>query len=152
MKKMRVNQKRFFIILIFTAAIIAAILLLIYSKQNVPFSPADSYRVFATNQTFDGKLGGVEGADAKCQESANTAGLIGSWKAYIGKTGAVPESRIFQSTVPYKRLDGVTIANNYNDLIDRSITAQIDVNEFGQKLVLPTYSPSWIVKVIPLRA
>jgi len=137
---MRVNQKRFFIILIFTAAIIAAILLLIYSKQNVPFSPADSYRVFATNQTFDGKLGGVEGADAKCQESANTAGLIGSWKAYIGKTGAVPESRIFQSSLPYKRLDGALIANNWNDLTDGGIAVQIDIDEYGQKVTAEQYS------------
>jgi len=131
--------------LLAVAIIILVFLVLIYFFPELGLSPTNRefYRVFVTSQTFDGKFGGVEGADAKCLAAANSAGLGGNWKAYVGKTGVTPESRIFQSTVPYKRLDGVTIANNYNDLIDRSITAQIDVNEFGQKLVLPKYSPSW---------
>jgi hypothetical protein len=40
-------------------------------------------RVFVTSVSYDGNLGGLSGADAKCQARANAAGLGGTWKAII---------------------------------------------------------------------
>lgn len=40
-------------------------------------------RVFITSTTYDGNLGGVLGADAKCQTRAGAAALGGTWKAII---------------------------------------------------------------------
>ncbi|MBW7954818.1 hypothetical protein H3C61_03320 [Candidatus Gracilibacteria bacterium] len=40
-------------------------------------------RVFLTKATYNGNLGGVAGADAKCQSVANGASLGGNWKAFI---------------------------------------------------------------------
>jgi hypothetical protein len=101
------------------------------------------YRVFVTSQTFDGNLSGLTGADAKCQQAANSAGLGGNWKAYIGEGSTSPESRILKSTSsPYKRLDGVLIANNWSDLTDGKIAAQINIDEFGQ-LQNASYFYAW---------
>lgn len=40
-------------------------------------------RVFVTSSSYNGSLGGVIGADAKCQSSASGAALGGTWKAII---------------------------------------------------------------------
>jgi hypothetical protein len=105
-------------------------------------SNPSSYRAFITSQTFDGNLGGLEGADLKCQEAANSSGLGGKWKAYIGKEGISPESIIFASEVPYKKLDGTLIANHYNDLTDGKIASQINIDEFGH-VQNSTYYYAW---------
>ncbi|MFO0598144.1 MAG: hypothetical protein U0228_22770 [Myxococcaceae bacterium] len=39
--------------------------------------------VFATSASFDGNLGGLAGADAKCQAAASTSGLTGTFKAWL---------------------------------------------------------------------
>jgi len=36
-------------------------------------------RVFVTSETYDGNLGGIAGADSKCQALADAAGLDGIW-------------------------------------------------------------------------
>jgi hypothetical protein len=48
-------------------------------------------RVFVTSTTYDGNLGGIAGADAKCQARADAASLGGTWKAMIsdGSTDAI---------------------------------------------------------------
>ena len=40
-------------------------------------------RAFVTNANYAGNLGGLAGADAKCQSQAATAGLGGTWKALL---------------------------------------------------------------------
>jgi len=40
-------------------------------------------RVFVTSGTYQGNLGGVVGADTKCQAAASGAGLGGTWKAVL---------------------------------------------------------------------
>ena len=46
--------------------------------------------MFVTSQTYSGDLGGVSGADAKCQEHACSAGLIGNFKAWISDASSNP--------------------------------------------------------------
>ena len=41
------------------------------------------YRVFVTNQTWNGDLGGLQGADNKCQQAAFDRGLGGAWRAWV---------------------------------------------------------------------
>jgi len=40
-------------------------------------------RMFITSSTYTGNLGGVSGANSKCQTAANNASLGGTWKAFI---------------------------------------------------------------------
>ena len=45
--------------------------------------PATPKTVFVSSQTYDGNLGGLAGADAKCQGLADAAGLKGTFKALL---------------------------------------------------------------------
>ncbi len=50
-------------------------------------------RMFVTSTTYDGNLGGIAGADAKCQTRANAASLGGTWKAIISDSTTNAKSR-----------------------------------------------------------
>lgn len=41
------------------------------------------HRIFVTSTTYDGDLGGLDGADSICTSVANAAGISGSYKAII---------------------------------------------------------------------
>ncbi len=45
--------------------------------------PTGAKFVFASSQTYQGNLGGLAGADAKCQGLAADAGLSGTFRAYL---------------------------------------------------------------------
>lgn len=91
-----------------------------WGEDSVPtLDPVASYkRVFITSNSYTGNLGGVSGADTKCQQSANTANLGGTWKAWISGNDSQtsPDSR-FTKTTGYKSLQNDIIANSWEDLI-----------------------------------
>ena len=96
----------------------------------VPSYPA--HRVFLTQGTYTGNLGGVAGADAKCQSAAQAAGLAGSWRAWISDNqGRSPSSRFVKASVPYVRCDGVRVADSWADLTKGTIQSSISVTEDG---------------------
>lgn len=91
--------------------------------------------VFVTSQSFDGNLGGLAGADAKCNELASNAGLEGEYKAWLSdSTTDVSErfSRVgtYISTGGYNT-DYEIIANNWDDLTDGSLENPIYYDENG---------------------
>lgn len=94
-------------------------------------TPQASKRVFVTSTTYSGNLGGLSGADAKCQDRANAASLGGTWKAWLSDSNTSVSSRFNQSTLPYKLISGTTIANNWTDLTDGTLQSTIDVTELG---------------------
>ena len=87
-------------------------------------------RVFVTSTTYSGNLGGLSGADAKCQASADAASLGGTWKAWLSDTFISASSRFARSDSPYKLLDGRIIADNWSDLTDGSINHAINLSEY----------------------
>jgi hypothetical protein len=87
--------------------------------------------VFLTSTVQDGDLGGLTGADAICQLRAQTANLPGTFKAWLSDSTQSPATRFVQSPGPYRRVDGVTVANNWADLIDGTLAAPITVAENG---------------------
>ena len=90
-------------------------------------------RVFASSATYTGNLGGLSGADSKCQTLANTAVLGGTWRAWISDTGHSAASRLTQSTDPYLLVDNTTkIADNWTNLTDGANDAPINMLENGQ--------------------
>lgn len=90
-------------------------------------------RVFLTSQVFSGNLGGIAGADAKCQAAAKAAGLGGRWRAWVSSDTSSPASdpNFTKHDGPYVRLDGVPIASNWADLVDTTILAPIAQDEYG---------------------
>ena len=91
---------------------------------------------FATSEEFDGNLGGIAGADAKCQNAADAAGLGGTWKAWIAANDAstVPASRFSFSAYGYERLDGLLLGGTNLDSFPAAILRRPDIDENGQAI------------------
>lgn len=89
--------------------------------------------MFATAGTYNGNLGGVAGANAICQAEANTAGLPGTYKAWLSDSlGNSPSTTFSQSTVPYVLTDGHTqFAANWSTLITGTISNNITLTANG---------------------
>lgn len=64
-----------------------------------------SKRVFVTRATTDGNLGGTAGADAFCQSAADTAGLGGSYQAWLS-TGTTNASDRLSGEGPWDTASG----------------------------------------------
>lgn len=61
----------------------------------------DLRRVFITYDLYQGNLGGLEGADQKCQEQAELRKMEGTWKAFLGNDTAFALDRL--------ELDGIIV-------------------------------------------
>ena len=104
--------------------------------------------VFVTSAAYDGNLGGLSGADAKCNAAAASAGLPGTYKAWLSDSTASPSTRFTQSAVlPYRRVDGTLVARNWADLTDlilaapiNALAAPINVTESGSTLGTNQYA------------
>ena len=75
-------------------------------------------RVFVTSTRYTGDLGGIPGADEKCQSHADAAGLAGTFLAWISDGVDSPATRFARSAEPYVRTDGTKIAEDWDDLVD----------------------------------
>ncbi|WAS97360.1 DUF4215 domain-containing protein [Nannocystis punicea] len=91
-------------------------------------------RVFVSSVAVKADLKGLAGADEKCQQLANDAGLEGRFIAWLSADGVSAAARLEHSTLPYKRVDGALVANSWNDLVDMlpHLNA-LDIDEYGDK-------------------
>lgn len=92
---------------------------------------------FVTSDTSKtGKLGGLEGADKRCNDLAAAAGITGHvFKAYLSATGMDAKSRIGQG--PWYNQKGVLIAMNVADLHNATMvkgSADLFITEKGDKV------------------
>lgn len=102
----------------------------------------ESKIVFITEDTYTGNLGGLAGADQKCQTAADSASLDGIFLAWlstwpgpvIGTPAVDPQSRFIRHNVPYVRTDGTKVADHYADFVDGTIDEPIDRTENGTQL------------------
>ena len=92
-----------------------------------PVAPTKT--VFVTSETYTGDLGGLAGADQKCNALAATAGLSGTYMAWLSSDLASPSTRFARSTVPYALVDGTVIADDWDDLVDGFLALPIYLTE-----------------------
>ncbi len=86
--------------------------------------------VFVTSTNYAGNFGGVSSADTACQTVATNAGLGGNWMAMVATaTSASVRTRIPWNYGQVRRLDGVIVANDFNDLWDGVWAFPINVTE-----------------------
>jgi hypothetical protein len=85
-------------------------------------------RVFLSGPIYTGNLGGLSGADQKCNQLAQGAGLGGTWMAWMSDASANAADRLVGDG-PWLRLDGALIASSKADLIDGTIGNWISVTE-----------------------
>ncbi len=87
--------------------------------------------VFLSSASYDGNLGGLSGADAKCQSLANAAQLGGTFRAWLTGSTAESTSRLTAYNVPYRLVDGTTVGDNFTDLSDYALHQPLNVDENG---------------------
>jgi hypothetical protein len=90
--------------------------------------------VFRTSTVFSMNLGGVAAADNICAAHATSAGLSGTFKAWLSDSTSSPLSSFTQSTDPYVLVDGTVVANDWADLTDGTIATGIALDENGVSL------------------
>ena len=90
--------------------------------------------VFVTSVRFNGNLGGLKGADDKCQAQANAPASIvpsGTYLAWLSDGTDSPNTRFKKSSHPYLLPNGAKIAENYTDRTDGSIQHFINIDATG---------------------
>lgn len=109
--------------------------------------------IFLTSATYDGNLAGefdgktfttgIEGADYRCQYSAQQAGLSGSWHALISdRSISTREFVRITGRVHVNRLTNKDVAQDTYSLYDLQLEYGFNYNEFG-KLVNSDTEPVW---------
>jgi hypothetical protein len=99
---------------------------------GAPDGMAEARIVFVSSTLYGGALGGPDGADARCAQLASEAGLVGSYAAWLSSTTSSAAARLQHADVPHVRLDGVRVADDWQDLIDGTLAAPISIDERGQ--------------------
>ena len=87
--------------------------------------------VFLSSDSYTGLLGGLAGADSRCQLLADNAGLPGTYLAWLSDGNVAPANRLFHSSAPYVLLDGTQIASDWADLTDGTLAHPISLTELG---------------------
>lgn len=106
----------------------------IYADNCYPTCVAPSMQIFLSSEVYYGGLGGVAGADQKCQALAKKAGLAGTYKAWLWTSNSGPEVTFYQSPGRYIRPDLVKVANNFAHLLHGPLMAPIVVTEKKEKI------------------
>ena len=86
--------------------------------------------VFVSSKTYSGAFGGLDGANAICQELA--ANLPGDFKAWLG-VGPNGPATTFNKDGHFVLVDGTIIANSWADLTDGNLLHPISLDESGQQ-------------------
>jgi hypothetical protein len=90
-----------------------------------------AHRVFASSTPLTANIGGVAGADARCDDLAKQTGLGGKWDAWLSTSSSSPSVRFVKAQIPYRLVTGKIIAQDWADLTDGTIAAPIDRDEKG---------------------
>lgn len=113
--------------MVFGAALITACAAPVSNERNEKI-------VFVTKASVQSDMGGLSGADAKCQTEADDPASIvpaGTYLAWLSDGTDSPDTRFTKSSHPYVLPDGAKIAENYADLTDGSILHAINVDASG---------------------
>jgi len=88
---------------------------------------------------FNAGLGGLLGADAKCQAAADKAKLGGSYKAWLSDSKQAPANRFDASCfkgAPFVLVDGTVIAKDWTELTSGTLRNGIGKTETGDSAPL----------------
>lgn len=99
--------------------------------------PSCERLVFVTSATYPGNFGATTAND-KCRAAADASALPNVrgrlWRAWISTATKSASQNIVMATVPYRRIDGEPIADDYLDLVDGSLAHAINQDESGNAL------------------
>ncbi len=93
------------------------------------YDPEASKLIFVSSERYGADLGGLEGADAKCQSLAEAAGHSGEFRAWLSTSSVPAWERLTHATVPYVLHTGTVVANDWVDFTSGTLRGVIDVTE-----------------------
>ena len=94
-------------------------------------SGVSEWRVFVTNTVQNANFGGLDGADQLCATQAADAGLGGDFKAWLSTRSLSASDRLAHADGPYVLVDGILLADDWDDLVDGFIAAPINLDASG---------------------
>jgi hypothetical protein len=103
-------------------------------------APALEHRLFVTSQDFLGDLGGLAGADARCQGAADSVSLGGAWKAVLSSSTVAARDRITITGPVVSAIGGNLIANDYSDFFDGTVDFPLKTDEWGTYVFAGSYA------------
>ncbi len=125
--------------LFFAAIMVCALSLLPVSAENA--DPKMSFFIVSSGPGNGADLGGLAGADRRCQMLARAVGVGNrTWHAYLSTTAAGGQSAVNArdriGTGPWYNSKGVRIARNVGDLHsdNNNLTKETQLNEQGRKV------------------
>ncbi|HMI93155.1 MAG TPA: hypothetical protein VK509_17410 [Polyangiales bacterium] len=87
--------------------------------NTLTFERASGRLAFVSNEPWT-PSGGLAGADARCNQDAQAAGLVGSFKAMLSTTSAGAASRFSTGGGPWVRRDGIPLVAKAADMFAAS--------------------------------
>jgi hypothetical protein len=87
--------------------------------------------VFVSSISLTGDLGGLDGADLKCQTLAKASSRSGTFKAWLSSTTTSAASRLTHSTGPYVLVNGTQVAADWAGLTSGTLLNPISMSETG---------------------
>ncbi len=101
--------------------------------------------IFASSGVYTGALGGLAGADAKCQAHATAANLPGTYRAYLssisGNTPINAPTR-FGGASNWARVDGVQVMNSITQFTS-GLFNPVLLTETGANVAVTQYPYAW---------
>jgi hypothetical protein len=95
--------------------------------------------VFVTSVEYNGDLGGIAGADAKCQALADASTVMrikgGTFLAWVSTSTSTVSARFAHGSMPYVLGNGTIVANDWTDLTNGNLNHGIDQTEQGHAQV-----------------
>jgi hypothetical protein len=88
--------------------------------------------VFVSSVMVPPDVGGLAGADAKCNALAQSANLPGTYVAWLSDSSTSAKERLTPGAGPFVRVDGIIVAKDIPDLLDGNITNPISMTEKGK--------------------
>lgn len=104
-------------------------------------------RVFVTRAVFQGDLGGIVGAETKCNAAAAASSLPNvkgrRFLPWVSTSGSAVEDRFPHGTRPYLRTDGKIVGSSFADLVDGILDHAIGTDERGEPVTDHVWTGSY---------
>ncbi len=96
-------------------------------------------RIFVTSNTYAGNLGGLAGADRKCQVAANAIPALATsgWRAWLSASTVDAASRFNYATstnIDFRLVDNTVVADSWSDLTDGTLINFINKDQNGNTI------------------
>lgn len=101
-----------------TSAMTADKVVVVPLLKSVPSTSSTSKIIFVTTSVWTGDLGGLSGADEKCNVEAKSHGLSGTYQALLGSAAGRPATRSIHYPLPYFSETAAYLNSDFHDLFN----------------------------------